>query len=181
MKIPVYFTYRELGKFFFIFNENNPTDLRNKLMFLLMYHSGLRQDEIADLRISDIDIPNRFLTTWRGRYAPLFHQGVSLINKYINNLQDLDYIFRTVKSASINRKSIWRILKQYLVKASIVDKPITCPSFRTTRAKHLFEFGSSKEEIVQILDYSSISNLRWLDSLPNSISMHNLNKEYKRF
>src|SRR5215831_19209125 len=83
MALPKYLTQDELQRFFKVI-----TSPRDRALFALIYHYGLRVDEAAALTVEDIDLKNhririRRLKNGMGGEKPLWRHTAKLLRAYL--------------------------------------------------------------------------------------------------
>lgn len=165
--LPDYLTVNELDKLFSSISEEDCYELRDKTIFELLYSSGLRISEAVDLAIGDVDLTNNFINVIgkgnKQRMVPMGKEAVRLINKYIQDSRpviisnrDSEYLFISKKGSQLNRKSVWRLLKNYVTRTEI-QKNITPHTLRHSFATHLIENGADLRSVQELLGHMDIS------------------------
>lgn len=165
--LPDFLTVTEVNKLFTLITENDLYELRDKAIFELLYSCGLRITEAIELKTNDIDFENRFIAvTGKGskeRLIPMGDEAVRLLKKYIHDSRmdilgkrESDYIFISKKGSKLNRKSVWRLLKNYVVRTKI-EKNITPHTLRHSFATHLIENGADLRSVQELLGHTDIS------------------------
>jgi len=165
--LPDYLTVNELDKLFSSISEEDCYELRDKTIFELLYSSGLRISEAVDLTIGDVDLTNNFINVIgkgnKQRMVPMGKEAVRLINKYIQDSRpviisnrDSEYLFISKKGSQLNRKSVWRLLKNYVTRTEI-QKNITPHTLRHSFATHLIENGADLRSVQELLGHMDIS------------------------
>lgn len=129
---------------------------RDKALLQLMYNTGARVQELADVTVADVrfDIPASVTVTGKGRKTrviPLWKETVEILNQYLEIRKrlgiDSKLLFLSSRGGPMTRFGIGRRVDAH-AKAAIA----TCPSlqgrtisphvFRHTTALHLVESGS---------------------------------------
>jgi len=165
--LPDYLTVNELDKLFNSISEEDSYELRDKTIFELLYSSGLRISEAVDLTIHNVDITNNFITVIgkgnKQRMVPMGKEAVRLLNKYIKESRPViisnresEYLFISKKGSQLNRKSVWRLLKNYVSRTEI-QKNITPHTLRHSFATHLIENGADLRSVQELLGHMDIS------------------------
>jgi len=165
--LPDFLTVNELNKLFNSISEEESYELRDKTIFELLYSSGLRISEAIDLAVSDVDFENMFITvTGKGnkqRMVPMGKEAARLLNKYrkesrpaIIGSRESEYLFISKKGSQLNRKSVWRLLKNYVTRTEI-KKNITPHTLRHSFATHLIENGADLRSVQELLGHMDIS------------------------
>ena len=148
--------------------SDDPLTLRNRTIIELMYASGLRVSETADLKLADIDFESGMLRiTGKGskeRVVPTASKVLALIRRYISvSRSELTarvplspYLFVSRNGRRLNRERIWAIIKEAALNAGI-DKDIHHHTLRHSFATHLLENGADLRAIQEMLGHSDIS------------------------
>ena len=151
-------------------NPNSLLGARDKAILQLMYNTGARVQEIADLDIADINLerPPSVTLTGKGRktrVVPLWDETVELIKHYlsIRKLENIEsgHLFLNKNKVPITRFGIGRMLEKYVKKAaanceSLKDRQVTPHVFRHTTALHLIESGNDISIVKDWLGHADI-------------------------
>ena len=139
----------------------NCTSLKYRTIFTLIYSAGLRVSEAANLKLSDIDFERKQIFIRNGknkkdRYTLLAEETITLLKKYFQIYNPLDYVF--YNKDICNNISISCIQERFknLVNESNVSKKIHIHTLRHCFATHLLENGTSIFYIMQLLGHSNI-------------------------
>ena len=145
--------------------------VRDKALVVLLYNTGGRAQEVADLRICDIRVnaPASVTLTGKGgktRVIPLREDTVEALSHYLkcreqSGIQS-DHLFLNVKGQPITRFGIWRRVEGLAREAarhcpSLLGRRITPHVFRHTIALHLIE---SDVDIVLVQEWLGHADLR---------------------
>ncbi len=139
---------------------------RDILLIELAYNSGLRREELATLRVSDILINEKALIVRKGkglkdRTVPLPSRVVKLLETHIEIMNPDDKVFG-VKSAAISDK-IRRIAKNARLN-------IHAHSLRHGYATRLLEKGANIKAVQELLGHSRIGTTEaYLSLLPKHL------------
>ena len=122
---------------------NSCKNLRDKTMFTTMYGSGLRLNEVANLRISDIDSKNMQLLIQDGkggkdRYAKLSFVNLKLLREYWKEYHPKDWLFMNLSNNKTNTHLSGRGIQEAFVAAKInsgITKKITTHTLRHAPVK----------------------------------------------
>jgi integrase/recombinase XerD len=124
-------------------------NLRDKCILMTTYGSGLRLNEVARLKVSDIDSKKMQLLIRSGkgskdRYALLSQASLEILRDYWKVYRPKEWLFysRVNTGTHINPKAVQNIFHKYIGKARI-SKKITIHSLRHNFATHLLESGTS--------------------------------------
>lgn len=130
--------------------------VRDKALFLLLYNTGARVQEVVDIELNDLrlDAAGQVRLTGKGnkqRACPLYPETIEALQAYIairKPKQKDDYhLFLNDKGQSITRFGIRYIVGKYTDKAiekqpSLKRKKVTPHTIRHTTAMHLLQAGN---------------------------------------
>ncbi len=165
--LPDFLSVHEVDDLFNSISENDIYELRDKTIFELLYSCGLRITEAIEIQNHDIDFENSMLMiTGKGdkqRIVPVGEEAMRLIRKYLSESRsgilgerESEYIFISKKGSKLNRKSVWRLLKNYVERTKL-DKNITPHTLRHSFATHLIENGADLRSVQELLGHVDIS------------------------
>ena len=145
---------------------------RDLVLLSLMYDSGARVQEMADLSVSDvrIDSPATVKITGKGgktRIVPLMKPTADIVGSYINcfglsgNGKRSYPLFSNCSGKKLTRAGIKYILNKYVYAArnensAILPDVISPHSFRHSKAMHLLQAGVNLVYIRDILGHADL-------------------------
>jgi integrase/recombinase XerD len=146
-----------------------PVHLREKIIFGLIYDTGMRISEVTNLLIKDVDLDRKLVHIRRSknkkdRYIPMSAHAVRGIKKHLAINCPKDYLFDNYsrKGIPISKTRIRTLLKEALERTNII-KEVTVHTLRHTYATHQLEAGQSIMVLKDLLGHSSIhSTLMYL-------------------
>jgi len=142
--------------------------IRNRAILEMMYASGLRVSETADLKLGDVNFETGMVrVTGKGskeRIVPVASRVLNLLRRYIASARiELTeknpmspYLFVSRTGRRLDRERIWAIIKEATLIAGI-DKEIHPHTLRHSFATHLLENGADLRAIQEMLGHSDIS------------------------
>jgi len=149
------------------------SERRNLAVLALMYDTGGRVQEIADLKISDIRIksPSTIRLMGKGsktRVIPLVPQTVSILKKYMTDYDLFDLskrnlpLFFNKKNEKLTRAGLSYILSKYTKKAmhnnrELFPSKVTAHVLRHSKAMHLLQSGVNLIYIRDFLGHASVT------------------------
>lgn len=140
---------------------NSISNLKHRVIFTLIYSSGLRVGEVVVLKPEDIDTGRNLIHIKRAkgkkdRYTLLSNKAKELFNYYIDMEKPRDYLFPGAKfSSHISIRSIQAIMNRK-VKDLYIKKHVTVHSLRHSFATHLLEQGTDIRYIQELLGHKNI-------------------------
>lgn len=168
--LPDMLSIRETERLLKAFPENSGEALtiRNRAIIEVMYASGLRVSETADLKLADVDFDSGMLRVIgkgsKERLVPVAAAVLTLLRKYISvsrheltaKIPLSPYLFVSRTGRRLNRERIWAIIKEAALIAGI-NKEIHPHTLRHSFATHLLENGADLRAIQEMLGHSDIS------------------------
>lgn len=141
--------------------------LRAKAMIEVAYGAGLRISELLNLKISDINLNERFIRIVgkraKERIVPLGKPAIKAIKEYITITRPSytgktvsPYLFLNQRGSKLSRMGAWKILQTCVQEAGI-EKHITPHTLRHSFATHLLEGGADLRAVQEMLGHSNIT------------------------
>ncbi len=158
--------------------------LRDRTILEVMYAAGLRVSETANLRIDNIDIDSGILTCKgkgnKERKVPLGKSAVEWLKSYLAKRKQKEHIklrnlFVTNSNQTINRHSIFNLVKDYAEKAKLED--VSPHTLRHSFATHLLQRGADSRSVQAMLGHVDISTTQ----IYTHITDQHLRRTYEKF
>ena len=162
---------------------------RNMLIIEMLYSTGLRRDELINIKIDDIFFEDSLIKV-RGkrnkeRLVPIITNLKQSMNIYLelrNKIKTkFNNLFITSKGAKIGPSLVYRIVKKYFSKVSTKVKR-SPHVLRHSFATHLLNNGADINSIKEILGHSSLASTQIYTKikLPKIISDYQKNHPRER-
>ena len=139
---------------------------RDFLILELLYTTGIRRQELIDLKIQNIDYSNKRIKVLgkrnKERYIPLISSTIESIDKYLKyrdelkNIKSNDKLFLTSKGKSIYDNLVYRITKKYFAGFSTKSKK-SPHILRHSFATHLLNNGADLNSVKDLLGHTSLA------------------------
>lgn len=164
---------------------------REKLLIQILYETGIRVSELANLNVEQIDFKNKciYIINGKNKKSRTVYFGSELEATITTYLRDFPHLFSdTIYSNKYHRlvpictRNIQRNI-EYIVRRTNIKKKITPHVFRHTFAVHFLNFGGSIFRLQKILGHANMGttlhylqyalipegkNISILDALNNS-------------
>jgi integrase/recombinase XerD len=158
--------------------------LRDRTILELMYASGLRVSEAANLSIFDIDLDSGIVRCIgkgnKERQIPIGRSASTWLGAYLavrTKKEDADpkRLFVSAGGKAINRQTIFKLVKEYSGKAGLED--VSPHTLRHSFATHLLQRGADSRSVQAMLGHADISTTQ----IYTHITDNHLKKAYRKF
>ncbi len=135
------------------------TNVKHRMMILLLYSSGLRLSELLNLRMCDLDGQRMqvFVNGGKGkkdRYTVLSKLAWSYFTEHIANFSSGGYLFVGQHGGRYSARSVTRVVHMAAIRAGIA-KRVTPHTLRHSFATHSLEQGVDLRYIQLLLGHES--------------------------
>ena len=166
--LPAVLDYREIEQLLKAPVLTTKLGLRDRAVLELMYASGLRISEVANLKLGELNMAAGFLrTTGKGskeRIVPVGKTAVDWLDRYLGEARPglgrdnraQPEVFLSTRGRRLSTKTIWHLVKKYARVAGI-DKNIKPHTLRHSFATHLLNNGGDLRVIQEMLGHADIA------------------------
>jgi integrase/recombinase XerD len=166
-RIPSVLTQTEVESMIAAASGKKAQQVRDQAILEILYASGMRVSELADLKTTSIDYDVGFVRAVgkgsKERIIPLGKMAREALQKYLLRARPQllkgrtnDVLFLSRLGRKISRQSLWAVIKFYARKAKI-KKTIKPHTLRHTFATHLLEHGADLRSVQEMLGHADIS------------------------
>ena len=166
-RIPSTLSLQEIERLLIQPNTHKMQGIRDRAILELLYATGMRVSELAQLNLKDVNLQVGFVRCVgkgnKERIVPLGKKAIISLNRYIDKARpyflrrhSTDVLFLTRLHKRISRQSIWKIIKRY-ARAARIRKDIRPHILRHSFATHLLERGADLRSVQEMLGHSDIS------------------------
>lgn len=163
-----------------------PKLLRDRVILVLLYSSGLRVSELCNLKLDDIEFAEKVLRINAGkgnkdRIVPLNGGVAQLMKEYIDKSKILrskhqsKTLFLNKYGTPLSVRTVQRIVKKTKEQANI-NKKVTPHVFRHAFATHLIEGGADIRVIQELLGHASLQTTQ----IYTHVSLTHLRESYDK-
>jgi integrase/recombinase XerC len=144
--------------------EDNYVAIRNQTIIELLYSTGIRRDELINIKINDIyaDYIKVMGKGRKERLIPLTNNLRTWLQRLINKRNEFaaainnEYIFLTNRGAKAYPNFVYRLIKNQLIAAGFTGKK-SPHVLRHTFATHMLNNGADLNSIKTILGHSNLA------------------------
>ena len=147
--------------------EDDPFYLRDKAVLEMLYATGMRASEVANLKISDLNFSIGYLRCFgkgkKERIIPIGKVAIKVTGLYLQDLRprlvkpaSRDFLFLSRTGRAMSRIDIWRMVKKYARRAGMPAK-MTVHTLRHCFASHLLSGGADLRSLQEMLGHVDIA------------------------
>jgi integrase/recombinase XerD len=142
---------------------NTLTNIKHKTIITLLYSTGMRVSEIANLKIEDIDSKLMRIKVVNGkgkkdRFVPLSQLVLVALRQYYLQYKPIAYLFNgNGAGKKYSSRSIQHLLQNTLAKIGLQHKNYTVHTIRHSFATHLIDNGADIQLIQELLGHHSLA------------------------
>ena len=161
--------------------------LRDKAMLELLYATGIRADELAGLKQSDLNLDIGYLRCLgkgsKERVIPVGKTAIAATVEYLTNLRPKlarpfsgNFLILSRTGRPMSRIEIWRLVKKYAIRAGMT-RNLTVHTLRHCFATHLLSGGADLRSIQEMLGHVDIATTQ----IYTHVDKERLKKIHKEF
>lgn len=164
-QVQVPFSEKEIFSVLDSMDEDDFESVRNKLMVELFYSTGMRRNELINIKMTDIDYVNEIVKVLgkrnKERYIPLLKTVKESLLKYSAIRENLEikepYLFLTKNGKKIYDTLVYRTINNYF--SAVSSKVKKSPHvIRHSFATHLLNEGADLNAVKELLGHSSLAS-----------------------
>lgn len=165
--LPATLTFKEVTRLLESPVGDDKYSIRDRAILEMMYGTGMRVSECADLRLDDIHSDSGYLRCrGKGNKVRIVPYGATAAKRLSTYLRDSRpdllkgegerRVFLTYRGKGFSRKGIWLLIKKHARRAGIA-KTISPHTLRHSFASHLLANGASLRVIQELLGHADIA------------------------
>ena len=177
-KIVIPFSEDEVIEVFENFKSSNISE-RDKLIIEMFYSTGIRREELINIKIEDIFHDQNLIKILgkrnKERLIPMLPKLSKNIRTYVKDNNISKFLFESKKSKKISVSTVYRLINKYfrLVSTKVKVSPHV---LRHTFATHMLNNGADINTIKEILGHSSLSSTQ----IYTKIKLPKIVNDYKK-
>lgn len=165
--LPDTLSHEEVDRLLKAPDSDTSIGLRDRAILSMFYATGMRVSELADITIDGLHFEEGYIRCIgkgrKERVIPIAASTSKLIKRYLSDVRPKHIndpnqraVFLTRRGSSLNRKTLWAMIKKYAVQAGIT-KNVTPHTLRHSFASHLLANGADLRTIQEMLGHADIS------------------------
>jgi integrase/recombinase XerD len=145
---------------------STPLGVRDRAILEVMYATGARVSETADLKLADVNFDFRYLRCFgkgsKERVVPIGVRAVDAVRQYVEEVRPkLDkkgapLLFLSKSGRRLRRETIWAKVRKYALAAGL-RKRVSPHTLRHSFATHLLEGGADLRSVQEMLGHANIA------------------------
>jgi integrase/recombinase XerD len=167
LKLPKYLSIEEVSRLLEMPDQSTVIGKRDKAVLELMYATGLRISEVAQLKLADVYLDEGFLRVLgkggKERIVPFNEISRDCLRNYLDlsrpalvKQERPEQIFVNYSGEMFSRQGLWKMIKGYGLKVGLASR-LTPHMLRHSFATHLVEKGADLRSVQMLLGHSSIT------------------------
>lgn len=140
-------------------------DIRDRAMLLTFFASGLRESELANLELKDLDLSSGVVKVWAGKgnkdgVAPLNPPAVEALEVYLNTVRpqlegtDHSTVFLGLNGHKLTRQAIW--IRVSGIAEAALERHVSPHYLRHGFATALIQGGADVRDVQALMRHSSV-------------------------
>jgi integrase/recombinase XerD len=207
-RLPKYLTEEETQQLLIISDrDKKPRGIRNHVMLLLLYASGMRISELLELKFDQIIFTTGFVQIFgkgnKERQVPIPSAVLTVLRQYLDHVlpvlcqekgqsPSIEFGYKTTlptkhvfvtryrrKLIPLSRQSYWMYVKKLLKKAGIL-KDISPHTLRHSLASHLLKNGADLRSLQMLLGHENLSTVQIYTHLQDDEQREEYDKGHPR-
>ncbi|MFO8144850.1 MAG: tyrosine recombinase [Candidatus Syntrophosphaera sp.] len=184
-KLPHYFTEEEMITLLRIPDQGSIFGVRNRAILELLYSSGLRISELAQLRIDDIDLKRGMVRVIgkgnKERIVPVGKEAIQAIRDYLPVREKLkqeyssNRLFFTKSGRDFTDFQLYTILNKYF-RLVAEQKGYSPHTLRHSFATHMLNRGADLRAVQEMLGHANLSTTETY----THVTLEDVKKAYKK-
>ena len=148
-------------------DDSTPTGMRDRAILELLYATGARVSEVADLSLGALDLAQGQLTLFgkgsKERIVPVHRAGVACLRHYLSEgrpalvrTHNTNAVFLSTRGLPLSADAIRRLFKRYVDSVGALHS-LSPHAVRHTFATHLLEGGADLRTVQELLGHVALS------------------------
>ncbi|MDO4642781.1 MAG: tyrosine-type recombinase/integrase [Cardiobacteriaceae bacterium] len=184
--LSVFYTIEEIKRLLAVPDTNTLMGLRNRAILQMLYDTGMRNSELRNLHVSDVDIIQKFVCVTgkrqKQRLIPLTNETLFWIEAWAKRRfeliaeKEVPYLFLSSAHKKLSHRALLTLVKRYAREAGL-RRSFTVHSLRHAYASHMINNGTNLRVVQELLGHSSINTTQLYIQLRHQ-RLKNLHRKY---
>ncbi len=167
-KLPAFLYPHEIQPFFELPDTSTPLGLRDRLIFELLYASGMRVAELVTLTVDSVNVSMGVALVFgkgaKERYVPIGSYACDVLRQYLEygrdellaGKQDAGHLLLNYRGEPLSDRSVRRVVDKY-IETHALHLNVSPHTFRHTFATHMLNAGADLRTVQELLGHVNIS------------------------
>ena len=166
-RLPMVCSSSQVMKLIEAVDPKEPYYYRDKALLELLYATGIRASELANLKVKDINLNIGYLRCFgkgsKERIVPVGKAAIAAVRDYLSLLRPKlakdcseDWLLLSRTARPLGRIEIWRLVKKYAGRAGL-GKNMSAHTLRHCFATHLLSGGADLRSVQEMLGHVDIA------------------------
>ena len=139
-------------------------DIMVYMIFVLLFRAGLSSTEIIEIRVKDIEQYTDGVYVWitnRKEACYLPEDVVEVLNEYLNQREDIEYLFYNRSGRALNTMYVSRMMKKYTALAGVPS--YSAETLRNSCGFTMYAYGAKDKQVARQLGITQMQIKRYDD------------------
>ena len=148
-------------------DPDHPLHWRDRAVLELLYATGMRVSELADLAVTALDPEEDVCLVFgkgsKERLVPMGRPAARALARYLRDVRPglergkgQGHVFLNARGGPLSRQAVWRIVREARRRAGI-EQAVSPHTLRHTFATHLLEGGADLAAVQELLGHADIA------------------------
>ncbi len=180
-KLPNFLNYQEIQDLLTFKELKTPKQYKTKLIFELLYATGIRVSELCNIKLNDIDLQNKtILITGKGKKMRQTYFGEYAYTALVEYLEvrpsflrqePCPYLLINEQGKQMKRQSIEQIVNKRVTEIAL-EHHLSPHTLRHTFATHLLENGADIRTVQELLGHEKLSTTQIYTHITSDYMRH---------
>jgi len=186
-KLPVVCNERQVAKLLAAPQPEEQFYLRDRAMLELLYATGMRASEMADLKTPDINCDIGYVRCLgkgrKERVVPMGSTAIRMTREYLLGLRpklaksnEETHLLLSRTGRPLTRIEIWRLVKKYALRAGM-PRNLTVHTLRHCFATHLLNGGADLRSVQEMLGHADVGTTQIYTHVDHE-RLRNIHKQF---
>ena len=165
--LPVVLSQQDVVRLLDAPDPDHPLHWRDRAVLELLYATGMRASELADLPLTSLDLEEGTCLVFgkgsKERLVPMGQPAARALARYLQDVRSgLDQgkgrgsVFLNARGSPLSRQAVWGIVREACRRAGI-EQSVSPHTLRHTFATHLLEGGADLAAVQELLGHADIA------------------------
>jgi integrase/recombinase XerD len=166
-RLPSVLSREEIERILEAVDEDDPLHWRDRAILELLYATGMRVSELAELPLTALDLDEGVCLVFgkgsKERLVPVGGPAVRALQRYLRDVRPglergggKGRVFLNARGGPLSRQAVWTVVREACRRAG-VEKKVSPHTLRHTFATHLLQGGADLAAVQELLGHADIA------------------------